>query len=248
MHTPTLTPSDAWRRTVHQSPIVSIEFADSDDIRVRKVVTRSRARPTGKYPSWKMGRMMQWESSHECNHFRRLDAEPRVRAFFEQPCEIRYMFDGVEHRHYPDVLVEFALTKELREVKTKADANRPEIARRTELLMEALPSYGYQYRIVLAEDLAAQPYLDTAAALLRFGRAPVPLEAREWIRRLLAVEGAISWQSVLDGLLGPKGRNYICRLFLEGALDIDLSLALDSDTVIRAKTTFDTDQPSGGIF
>jgi hypothetical protein len=42
--------------------ILRIVFSSAEQVRSRRVVTRSRFRPTGKYPSWKMGRMLQWES------------------------------------------------------------------------------------------------------------------------------------------------------------------------------------------
>ncbi len=44
-------------------PIVSITLPEQGKLRVRKVVTRSRVRPTDKFPSWKMGSMLQCESS-----------------------------------------------------------------------------------------------------------------------------------------------------------------------------------------
>ncbi|TAK68026.1 MAG: hypothetical protein EPO19_09230 [Betaproteobacteria bacterium] len=43
-------------------PAVVIVFPEASERRSRRVVSRSRSRPTGKYPSWKMARMVQWES------------------------------------------------------------------------------------------------------------------------------------------------------------------------------------------
>src|ERR1017187_3062188 len=42
--------------------IISVTFGNPNFTPVRKVVSRSRTCPTGKYPSGRMGRMMQWES------------------------------------------------------------------------------------------------------------------------------------------------------------------------------------------
>src|SRR5260370_9079261 len=86
--------------------ILRVVFSSREQVRSRRVVTRSRFRPTGKYPSWKMERMLQWESINELNAFRLLDCDPRVTVFTEQPCEIVY-FDGTEtRRHYQDIYVE----------------------------------------------------------------------------------------------------------------------------------------------
>lgn len=58
------------------NPILEIAFPPEGTVRARRIVSRSRARPTGKYPSWKMGRMIQWESTNELNAYRLLDANP----------------------------------------------------------------------------------------------------------------------------------------------------------------------------
>ncbi len=102
-----------------------------NQVRSRRVVTRSRFRPTGKYPSWKMERMLQWESINELNAFRLLDCDPRVTVFTEQPCEIVY-FDGTEtKRHYPDIYVEIDSHQELWEVKAECEASQSEVSTRT---------------------------------------------------------------------------------------------------------------------
>ena len=69
--------AELYREEHSDSPIISIELPNEGNLRSRTVVSRSRARPTGKYPSWKMGRMIQWESCNELNACRLLDANPR---------------------------------------------------------------------------------------------------------------------------------------------------------------------------
>ena len=101
--------------------------------------------------------MLQWESPHEGNAMRILDASPTVISFNEQPCEISYTLNGVERRHYPDFLVIEKHHREFWEVKTERDASEPEIVERTAFLTQNLPDYGYGYRMVFAEILASQP-------------------------------------------------------------------------------------------
>ena len=207
---------------------IRIDFPD--DIRARKVVTRSRARPTGKYPSWKAGRMLQWESPHELNAFRVLDADPRVGTFREQPCVIRFTLAGESRIHYPDVLVESGSRLELWEIKPASDAAKPEIMERTRVLAEGLPALGYAYRLQIAEDLARQPRLSNALALLRFGRAPVPALARERLRRITEASDGIPWGAVVSGSLGLDMRAAVCRLALEGVLSFDRERPLVGDS------------------
>jgi len=110
---------------------------------------------------------MQWESRHELNAFRLLDCDPSVIRFTEQPCEIVYLQDGVQKRHFPDILVEFAGRKELWEVKPVSEINRHDLTTRTAAL-DGLTRWGYDYRVVLGSDLASEPRIKNVIRILRF--------------------------------------------------------------------------------
>lgn len=212
------------------SKVISIEYPQ-EGVRARRVVTRSRARPTGKYPSWKMGRMVQWESHNELNAYRLLDANPAVLAFYEQPLVIRYHLDGEQHIHYPDTLVRLVTGRELWEVKSAAEAARPENASRTRFMTEALPNHGFTYRMVLAEDLAREPRLSNVLTLLKYGRQPVGILEREQLRLLLEKTGGLCWGAATSGDLGLRGRFLLARLALEGRLHVDVDVRLDAKTI-----------------
>ena len=209
--------------------LITIEFPGA--IRSRRVVTRSRARPTGKFPSWKMDRMLQWESVAELNAMRLLDAAPSVRSFAEQPVVIRYSLDGERRIHYPDLLVKRDDgLKEFWEVKSAKDAAREEVVARTTLLQAALPTYGYEYRMVYAEELRRQPRLSNAIEILKWGRSPVTAVEREQIRALLTRLPAVTWGAAVSGALGRSGRHSLCRLVLEGMLAFDINVKLSRET------------------
>lgn len=214
------------------TPKIKFIFPKDGKIRSRRVVKRSNARNTGKYPSWKMQRMMQWESVHEGNAMRILDATPSVISFSEQPCEIIYILNGVERRHYPDFMVIQDHQREFWEVKTKADANSAEVAERTAFLTEALPLYGYSYRIVFAEALAKQPRLGNVKRLNKLGRYPVSSLEQERIRRLFSSELIISW-GVFEQQ-SPQALRNISRLILEGKLSIDFNQSITPATSVRS--------------
>src|SRR5262245_2973006 len=116
------------------SESLEIILPDANEVRARTVVSRSRCRPTGKYPSWKMRRMVEWESHNALNAFRLLDADPDAQSFHEQPLTIRYTLRGELFTHYPDVLVEFQATRELWEIKPKAYARDARLLARTQLM------------------------------------------------------------------------------------------------------------------
>lgn len=213
-------------------PEIVINFPQDGKIRSRKVVKRSNARNSGKYPSWKMQRMMQWESPNEGNAMRILDANPDVIAFNEQPCEIVYTLNGDKRRHYPDFLVSESNHKEFWEVKTAKDANQPEVAERTAFLTELLPLYGYRYRVVTAESLASQPQLSNFKRLNKFGRQALSVIQEETIRLLFKEQPVMDW-GVFENQ-SPAALRQISRLILEGKLNIDLHQPIQATTQIRS--------------
>lgn len=208
---------------------VSIQFPELHGARMRKVVSRSRARPTGKFPSWKMGRMLQWESPHELNAFRLLDADPSIIGFQEQPVEIGFDLNGVRRRHIPDLMVQFARRTEFWEIKASLSHVDPDTAARTSLLKEELPPLGYSYKLILGSQLAQQPDLSNAILLLRFGREGIDPVDRERVRLAFKRSGTLTWTQLLRYLANPKGLQNVCRLALEGWIHFDRSQPLNEE-------------------
>jgi hypothetical protein len=212
--------------------ILSISPPESGKTRARKVVSRSRAIGTGKYPSWKMGRMIQWESVHERNAFRLLDADSTVTSFSEQPCEIEYRLGSETYRHFPDILVETLSGSELWEVKKGADAFREDVVARTRLMERTLPAFGYRYRLVTGDELGAEPLLSNVRTMLRWGRSELDWAEREMLMDVFAENRTRRWGEVLSGRFGPNGRAIVCRLILEGILRMDIRRPLTPETPI----------------
>jgi hypothetical protein len=210
--------------------ITAIIFPIAGQLRSRRIVTRSRARGTGKYPSWKMGRMLQWESRNELNAFRLLDCCPTVSHFMEQPCQICYTQGGLSKSHYPNLLVEISGRKELWEIKPEAKGEQLEIALRAALLTQALARWGYEYRLVIDSDLAKQPRLRNAQILLRFGRHEVSGYEYESLRLIHKRQSILVWSKACKGAYGAKGREILCKLTLTGILTIDINAPWSDNT------------------
>ena len=227
--------SDLVHQAGRNTAISNIVFPGPGQLRSRIVVSRSSARPKGKYPSWKMRRMLQWDSENELNAFRLLDCNPNVTRFHEQPCEVEYVLDGQARSHYPDILVEKNGRKELWEVKPESETEEQKIAARTALLLQGLPLWGYTYRVVLAKDLVMQPRLVNSRLLLGFGRRAVTDCEREFIRRALIRHGSLLWSDACRGEYGPWGREILCNLVLRGVLTIDLNSPISPSTRFVAR-------------
>lgn len=211
---------------------ITILFADPATIRARRVVKRSNARITGKYPGWKARRMLQWESPHERNAMRLLDACPAVVSFNEQPCEIHYVMHGEKRKHYPDLLVQGNHWKEFWEIKTRSDAEQPEVAERSAFMAKALPAYGYGYRIVLAEDLKLECRLKNAKRLLKLGRIDIPSLERERIRQMFFGYETLPLGALQFDDANPNLKRHIYRLILDGVLTVDMDKPFEDSTAI----------------
>lgn len=208
-----------------------LRYPEDGELRARTVVSRSQCRSTGKYPSWKTGRSIQWESPHERAVARLLDADPEVALFREQPLTICYTNHGESRRHYPDFLVEWRNGyRELWEVKSASDAARPEIVERTLYLTDVLPQAGFAYRMIVAEEIRTGPHLANAETLLKYGRVPVAVDDRERIRQILLSAPFVTWGAAKEGILGPRGRANLARLTLEGVLKFDRNARISDGT------------------
>lgn len=233
---PVLQAARPYQNLPGRDGIVSIEFVKHGE-RARNVISRSNTRATGRYPSMRMRRNIEWDSPHELNAYRLLDTNPFVLEFSEQPCVIRYRLNGDEHRHYPDSLIRTKDSKFLWEVKTKADASRPEVQERTRLMVDQLPSYGFQYSVQLAEDLSREPRLKNVRLLLRLGRCPLSFEQLEFSRKLLSQVTSVTWGDIAIGRLAPFNLEHACRLVLDNVLYLNLDERICSTTIISPVPT-----------
>lgn len=196
----------------------------------RRVVTRSRMRPTGKYPSWKLGRTLEWEFIAERNAYRILDAMPFVRDFQERPAAVRWTEDGQVHTWLPQLLIVTSQFKALCEIRSAMTDQSMEALRRSRLLEAALPAQGYHYCVLWSDALVREPRQTNIVEILRHGRGPVPPRERETLRRYFSRVQFLYWGEVRRGELGPRGRAYVCRLILEGAIACDIERRLGDDT------------------
>ncbi len=210
--------------------VLSVEFAPPG-MRAREIKTRSKTRASGAYPSFRMGRNIHWESSGERNAIKLLDVDSSVLHLGEQPCVIHYRLAGELHRHYPDLLVERRHVKVLFEVKERKEALSPDVIERTALMRAGLPRLGYEYDVLIAEDLCKEPRITNVNFVLRHGRAAMSLKCREELRLYFVKHKSTMWSEVMRGQAGALTLSRACRLILEGQLSIDFESSWSSGSV-----------------
>jgi hypothetical protein len=195
----------------------------------RRVVKRSNTRSTGKFPSWKMEQMVEFESRNEFAAFCHLEFDADVHRYWAQPCIVHYRDQGTGRVHYPDICIDYGSRKELWEVKSASDMQDQDLIRRTGLLTTALPEHGFEYRLVLGEDLMRQPHYDNIKLLLKARRRTVSIECFEHIRQIALTLKRLRWHEAKAGLYGPDGRAILSSLAISGHLSVDLSRRIEVD-------------------
>lgn len=210
-------------------------WATGPNERIRKVVRRSNAKVTGKYPSWKMGRMLQWESFLERDAMVLHDVDTTVSRFKEQHVCLGFELDGEKHVHYPDLYVETTEGRVFREIKTNKDAADAFVLARAKHLEAALLPRGYRYELLAESEIRREPRLSNAKTLLRYGRNKVSLDEYELLRRRVERMGVVTWGDACQGRLGQKGRALIARMVLEGKCRMNLDASWDETTQINTE-------------
>jgi len=201
-------------------------------MRLRKVIRRTNRLVTSKVPSLKVGRVIACESRAEKHFVYRLDLDPTVVTFTEQPAEIQYPVDGVLRRHFPDFLVQRTTGPEFVEVKRAVDAARPEIANRTAILTAALAAQAIGYRVVTHEEIEAQPGLGNVRRLIRCRTTPVDPANADAVVAAVDVSFAMR---LGDLVAGGFSRETVLSLVANGRLWLDIDVTITPETVIKRR-------------
>ncbi len=200
--------------------VLSISFPLEPDLRVRRVVTRSRARRTYKCPSWKMDRMIHAESQNEVVATRLYDLDPAVSSFHEQALVIRYRFEDELRSHIPDFVVRRGEAVEIDEIKDEIDQQDQELKQRTDILTPLLAQLGLKYRVRFVNKRAQETNVQLMRRLLWLGHSEISTIEREQADRLFLKRSEISWGEINGGALGERGLQIAARLVLEGSIHL----------------------------
>lgn len=135
---------------------------------VRRVVRRSGLGNRGYFPSYKTGAIIQWESQRERRCAWLLEYSTAVVHYIQQPLEFEYVdTDGKSRRTIPDYGAELRNgTALLVEVKTEAEAKKPDVKNRLEMRKRAANAAGYLYQVVTDPVLFASVAVKNVENLL----------------------------------------------------------------------------------
>jgi hypothetical protein len=189
----------------------------------RVITNRGSRKVTGWFPSWKLGRMIKYESRLERDYLFLLDYDPAVVGVRGQWPRVRYLLDDKYRTYWPDFTVERTGKRQIVEVKPAEKARKLENVRRFRAIRQVCLNRGYEFVLVTDEAIRAQPRLRNVKLLWRYSRVPV------WPRHQLACQeffGARAEASLGDlaehlALLGA-GRDVLYSMMFHGVLLFDL--------------------------
>ena len=197
---------------------------------VRRVVTRSGRHIRGKFPSRKMGRMVEWESPLEADAIRLFEFNPGVRAYYSQP-SVEHYHDafGTTRSFVPDFRIDWLHGGSLLvEVKSDADAAYPPTQHLLGLKAMAMQLQGKPYRLLTPAQIKSQPLFENLKLLESHAKGPLCPESMEYM-------GALSNRTIfsLQDIAHQLGSTQmVFRAIAHGLLRTDLQQPLNMESLI----------------
>ena len=139
------------------------------DMKSRKVVTRSGRNFRGYFPSWKLRRMVEWESQIERDAILLFEFSCGVVSYQEQPELIQYESEGEIHRYYPDFEVVLKSGEIIHfEVKPASKLKSPELIKKLIAIKHHYDRLGLDFRILSDDQIRVNPRLNNLMHLTKF--------------------------------------------------------------------------------
>lgn len=206
----------------------------ADHGRARKVITRSGRGFRGKFPSFKLGRLVHWESILERDLILHLEYDPKVAYYQEQPTVVQYYdAQGNVRNYFPDFLVGRTDGSEfLAEAKPARRMNTPKVREKLAAVALRLKEKNTEFRVMTEDFIRRQPRFDNLGRIHDAVRSIRCLD-----RSLLAgLPSSISEAGTFGQLsraLGGERQLFLQYLAGNILLDVDVEW-VDSTAVIVA--------------
>ncbi len=196
----------------------------------RTVVTRRGRRFRGFFPSYKIGRMVAWESLLELDAIHLLEFSRGVLSYREQPVLIQYADGDLIRDYYPDFeLVLFDGWTIHLEVKTTYQLAKPKIQSKFQAIAAHYNRQQQEFRLVTENELRREPLLSNVHTLAYLvGKTKQVLPSPQELLSFLGSE-------IVPFVFAESriGRDALLRFLAYGILDCDLNQPLSGDTLVQ---------------
>lgn len=154
---------------------------------VRTVSNRGRRNVIGYFPSMKMRRMVQFESTLERDLIYLLDFDQQVATFEEQPLKIVYQYEGKTLTYTPDFqMVSTSGRVMLLECKPHCFVGREENQRKFGAAQAWCATRGWEFQVVTDEQLRTGYRIQNVKLLTQHARHEVNVKDKGKINAFLA--------------------------------------------------------------
>lgn len=173
--------------TRHKATVRPKTATEAKHNRSREAVTRSRMTVRGRFPSVKVGRMVDWESQLERRACYLFEFSGAIQSFYEQPEPIRFWYDGKYSKYTPDFKLHLNNGDSwFVEIKPHAHLQLPEIRGRLSLASEHYNEDGFKFIVITDKELV-HPARESNLTLMKYYQThilPVSLieQACHWLR------------------------------------------------------------------
>jgi head-tail adaptor len=144
---------------------------------VRRVSNRG-GNAIGRFPSLKVGRMVEFESLIERDYLYLLDHQADVEWFEEQPMTVKYRQDEQDLHYTPDFHVVQGGSNFLVECKPHARVANEENQRKFRAARDWCAEHGWAFQVVTDQEIRAGWRLKNVRFLTRYARLRISPEVR----------------------------------------------------------------------
>ncbi|KAA3662710.1 MAG: hypothetical protein DWQ04_12670 [Chloroflexi bacterium] len=154
---------------------------------VRNVSNRGRRNIIGYFPSLKMCRMVQFESTLERDLIYLLDFDPQVAEFEEQPLKIAYQYEGKGKGYTPDFQAMFTSGQiALLECKPHRFVKKEENQHKFSMAQGWCTARGWRFHVITDKQLRTGYRVQNVKLLTQHARHEVGVEIKGSIFACLA--------------------------------------------------------------
>lgn len=193
---------------------------------VRKVSNKG-GNAIGRFPSLKLGRMVDFESLLERDYLYLLDFERDVEWFEEQPLTVEYRQDGQDRRYTPDFHVvrggDFLV-----ECKPHALVADEENQFKFRAARAWCAERGWTFQVVTDQEIRAGWRLKNVRFLTRYARHRIPPDIRGRVRACLHAAGApVLLDNLVERVAAPDNAAAVIAAVLGLAFHHEVVIPLD---------------------
>lgn len=199
--------------------------------RSREVVRRTTHRVVGRFPSFKSGRIIHWESQLERDMIRLLEFDPAVLSYREQPEPLTYFEGGKRRKYTPDFIAKMTNSITVFEVKPYDQSITSPLKERLVAFQEHYAAQGVDFLVMTEREIRKEPRLSNITKLLRYQREIVSPSSKQVIIELLDREvktlGGLFEHLEMEGV--PF--THVYALISQGNIGVDINQPIDNNDV-----------------